>query len=104
MNKLETKLKDKVYDFLDKEIGGWWVKLTGSIFIKRGVPDIIGIFKDGDLIIPCFIEIKTEKGEVSKIQEITIKKIQNNGGCAFIARSIDDVKKEINAYKKMFNL
>jgi len=78
--------------------------MTGSIFQQIGVPDIIGFFKENNLIIPCFIEVKTQKGMVSKIQDLTIKKIRDNGGCSFAARSIEDIKNGIEEYKTMLNM
>jgi hypothetical protein len=52
-----------------------------------GVPDIIGIHK-GRMIA---IELKAPKGVVSEAQQEFIDRINEAGGLAFVARSLDDV-------------
>ena len=37
-------------------------------------------------------EVKTEKGKLSKLQEITIEKIRNAKGMAFKVTSLEEVK------------
>ena len=60
-----------------------------------GVPDIIGIVpasacreKAGCLL---GIEVKTDKGRLSKDQEKYIGRINREGGLAFVARCVDDM-------------
>jgi len=52
-----------------------------------GIPDIICCHQ-GRLV---GIEVKTKRGSPSIIQQKTIDRINEAGGLAFIARSIDDV-------------
>ena len=52
-----------------------------------GIPDIIGCFK-GRMI---GIEVKSQKGTVSEYQKAFIDRINQAGGLAFVARSLDDV-------------
>ena len=52
-----------------------------------GVSDIIGIHK-GRMIA---IELKAPKGTVSPAQEEFIRRINEAGGLAFVARTLDDV-------------
>jgi Holliday junction resolvase len=52
-----------------------------------GVPDIIGIYRGKFLAI----EVKTERGKLSPHQERFIQNINDAGGIAFVARSVDDV-------------
>ncbi|QDP57435.1 MAG: putative nuclease [Prokaryotic dsDNA virus sp.] len=43
---------------------------------KNGIPDLIAIKKDADVI---FSEIKTKNGKVSELQQYRIKELKNNG-------------------------
>lgn len=52
-----------------------------------GVPDILGVHK-GRLIA---IELKAPKGTVSPAQQEFIDRINEAGGLAFVARTLDDV-------------
>ena len=58
---------------------------------KKGVPDIIGIYKGKMLAI----EVKKNGTYPSKEQKEIIKEINENGGVAFVARSIEDVKNNL---------
>lgn len=90
MKKPETDIKNKVYDFLVNEIGGWWVKLTGSVFIKRGVPDIIGTPPSGIFVA---IEVKSPTGELSKLQEINLREINKTNGFGIVLDKFTDHEK-----------
>ena len=60
----------------------------------KGVCDIVGIYKGK----PLYIEVKKPKPEKtypSKEQKEFINKVNEEGGIAFVARSIDDVKLEL---------
>ncbi len=52
-----------------------------------GISDIIGCYR-GRMIA---IELKAPKGTLSPAQEEFIRQINEAGGLAFVARSIDDV-------------
>jgi len=43
---------------------------------KNGIPDILAIPKDSNAL---FIEVKTPKGKLSKLQEYRLKEIQQHG-------------------------
>lgn len=68
-------------------------KVPGRTLAKKGVADLLGVYK-GKLLA---IEVKTEKGIVSEEQREFITAILLNGGIAFVARSVDDVKKNLEA-------
>lgn len=55
----------------------------------KGVSDILGILPDGRLFA---IEVKAGKNTATPEQKEFIKQINDRGGVAFVARSIDDVK------------
>jgi hypothetical protein len=56
----------------------------------KGLPDILGIAPDGKFI---GIEVKTTTGRTSDEQKRVIAEMANRGGWAFVARSLDEVKK-----------
>ena len=59
---------------------------------KAGFPDIIAI-KDG---VNVWIEVKAQRGVVSKLQLLRIKQLNDKGAIAFVAYSLDDVKEKLN--------
>ena len=72
----ETIFKEKV--LLDlKKLDGFVIK-TQERTVK-GIPDLIGCF-NGRFVA---IELKTDKGEVTPIQEYRLKQILKAGGLAF---------------------
>ena len=87
--KTEQRIQTEIIKFLESQ-GAYCVKtmVTNSM----GVPDVL-VSLDGRFI---GVEVKTDKGVVSKMQEYHINKIKVSGGHAFVARSVDDVKKELN--------
>lgn len=80
----------KIYAWTNKTTGTWDVK--GNFFRKgstlKGVSDILGILKGGKFLA---IEIKKKGNYASQEQKLFIKNINDRGGIAFVAYSIDDV-------------
>lgn len=56
-----------------------------------GVSDIVGIYKGRFLAI----EVKTEKGKLSRFQENFLQQVREHGGIGIVARSIDDLEKQL---------
>jgi hypothetical protein len=63
-----------------------WKNFGGPMGVK-GVPDILGCYR-GRLF---GIELKAPKGKTSPDQEEFIKRINEAGGLAFCARTLDEV-------------
>ncbi|CAK7078949.1 MAG: hypothetical protein EUB_03958 [Eubacterium sp.] len=61
-------------------------KIHCGAYQGKGLPDLWGCYKG--MFICC--EAKTDKGRPSKLQKHYIKLINAAGGCAFIARSLED--------------
>ena len=57
----------------------------------KGVSDIVGIYQGK----PLYIEVKKPGGYPTKEQKEFMKQVNEQGGIAFIARSIDDVKNNL---------
>ena len=87
-------LEKEVEKFLVRE-----VKKLGGISFKfispgnAGVPDRIVILPSGKVV---FVELKTDKGKLTKLQEVQIKKISDLGADARVLRGIEGVKEFIN--------
>jgi len=64
-NKIIRRLEEKGY---------YVIKLIKTN--KNGIPDLVAL-KDG--CKPLFIECKTERGKVSKLQEFRLKELKNRG-------------------------
>lgn len=63
---------------------------------KKGVSDIIGIYKNR----PLFIEVKRPGGKVSDEQLLFLTEAAKNGAIAILATSVDDVAKELDFFDK----
>jgi Holliday junction resolvase len=50
---------------------------------KNGIPDLLALHPDRDIL---FLEVKTRKGRVSKLQEYRIKELREHGFKADIYR------------------
>jgi Holliday junction resolvase len=79
-----------------KTLGVWHFKVHQGLGSTPGIPDIIGIWNGRMLAI----EVKTEKGKLSDKQEAKIREINQAGGLAFVARSIDDVIDALDAHDR----
>lgn len=62
---------------------------------KKGFPDIVVIFKRKFV----GIEVKTEKGRMSKEQKTMQQLVEKNGGIYKVVRSVDDVKNLLEEMK-----
>lgn len=87
----ELALKNRVLAMLKKEYPEAFVWKISDRWCA-GVPDLL-IINNG---VHIFIELKYEKGKLSKIQEYTIEKINLAGGEAHICRTTDEVKYILN--------
>ena len=78
--------KCKTMGTYDAKIGGY--RKPGK-FSLNGVSDILGVLPNGQFLA---IEVKTKTGRPSIEQKAFIKKVNKQGGKAFVARSIKDVQ------------
>jgi len=87
-------LEKEVEKFLVRE-----VKKIGGISFKfispgnAGVPDRIVILSSGKVV---FVELKTDKGKLTRLQGVQIKKISDLGADVRVLRGIEGVKEFIN--------
>jgi Holliday junction resolvase len=98
--KKESKLQRKIKKALINEFGGFWIKLHGGMFQKKGMPDLLGCVWG----LYITVEVKTDD-KASKLmphQIRVLKTIRGNGGCGVSARSEEEailkVKKHLVKY------
>lgn len=86
---LEKIITNKILKFLKAQPCCFAWKTHGDNFSQAGIPDIICCYF-GKFVA---FEVKTPKGKLSKLQEITIEKIRKAQGMAFKVTSLEEVKK-----------
>lgn len=62
-------------------------KEHGGMYGTAGIPDVIACV-DGRFVA---FEVKTETGKLSRLQEVTLGRIRNAGGKAYVVRSAAEV-------------
>ncbi len=80
-----------------------WKNNTAGIYVKArntyipshapGVSDILGVLPGGRFMA---IEVKAPKGKVSPHQQQFIDSINQAGGVAFVAHSVEEVERHLN--------
>jgi len=73
---LETSLTNKIRKKLNKEVGGFWIKIHGGPQQRRGLPDLHGTVEG----LSFWIEIKVPGKNPTELQNETMKKIRDEGG------------------------
>ncbi len=74
-----------------KRHGGHFVKYWGGPMSKVGVADLVGCFRGKAVAI----EIKRPGGKVTEAQEKFLRRWNEAGGIAFVARSVDEVIEQL---------
>ena len=59
----------------------------------NGISDIVGVLNDGRFLA---IEVKRPKGKPTKAQQFFIDLVNEAGGLAFVARSLEEVEKVLS--------
>lgn len=85
----EKNITNEILKYLKTLEGCFAWKAHGGMYGTAGIPDIICCFK-GRFIA---FEVKTDKGKLTKLQEITIHRIKDANGEAFKVTSLEEVKK-----------
>ena len=84
----EKTITNQILKYLKTEPECFAFKEHGGLYGVSGLPDIICCYKWKFMAF----EVKTEKGKLSKLQEITIKRINEAGGMAVKVTSLQEVK------------
>lgn len=86
----EKRIENQIKQYLDS-IGAWHIKTHGNMFSKAGTPDILACV-NGRFVA---IEVKQPGARVSPLQMAHIKLINQAGGVAFVAYSVEETKKHL---------
>ena len=84
----EKTITNQILKYLKSEPECFAFKEHGGIYGVSGIPDIICCYKGKFMAF----EVKTTQGRLSKLQEITIKRINESGGMAVKVTSLQEVK------------
>lgn len=82
----ESKIQKKIMDFLE---GKGFHVIRNISPTKSGEADLVACAPDGKF---WAIEVKTEKGKTSKLQEVKLEEIRKRGGIAFVAYGMENFK------------
>lgn len=97
----ETRIQKKIQDGLKVAYpGSFFFKSHGGVYQSSGLPDLIGTIQG----VFIGIEVKTpqKKTNTTKLQEEAIKRINNAGGIAFVAWSLESALEEIKTRLKEY--
>lgn len=86
----EKTIERQIRNYLTS-VGAWHIKTHGNMFSRAGTPDILACL-NGRFVA---IEVKQPGGRVSPLQMAHIKLINQAGGVAFVAYSLEEAKKNI---------
>lgn len=86
----ESRVKKKIREFLKKQ-GVYFFFPIGGPYSAKGVPDIICCVRGGQFL---GVEVKAPGREntVTALQQQTITRINDAGGYAFVASSVEQVE------------
>ena len=84
----EKTITNQILKYLKSEPECFAFKEHGGMYSTAGIPDIICCYR-GKFVA---FEVKTLTGKLSKLQEITIKRINEAGGMAIKVTSLQEVK------------
>lgn len=89
----ESEITKSILKYLKTLPRCFFWKEHGGIYGTSGIPDII-VCIDGRFIA---LEVKTQKGKTTPLQNAAIRKIRSSGGFAFVVRSMEEAKNAIDS-------
>ena len=94
---MREKTLEKKIKALIKAKGGWCVKFFANAYTQRGIPDLLACINGYFLAI----EVKSDRGRVSPLQEYQLKNIRKAGGRAFVIspQNFEELKKVLEFLK-----
>lgn len=88
----EADIVKAILKYLKTVDGCFFWKEHGGMYGTAGIPDIICCYRGRFF----GFEVKTEKGQPTRLQLATIRKIKAAGGTALVVRSVDEVRAVID--------
>lgn len=93
----EKDITQAIIDWI-QENGGDAHKIHGSLFQRKGEPDIDAALPYGGIIYHLKIEVKRKDGKPTYLQILRLRKYHTLGYVAGIVTSINELETLINAY------
>jgi len=90
---LESAIVQSIFKYLSSRPRSFTVKLHGSRYQKRGLPDILHISED--LPRSVWFEVKRPGKSATVLQQHRAREIGNAGGYAFTVTSVQEVSDAI---------
>lgn len=87
----ESDIVKRIREYLKTVPACFFWKEHGGQYGTAGIPDIIACI-NGHFF---GFEVKTDDGRPTKLQEATIRKINEAGGTAVVVRSVEEVRRII---------
>ena len=85
----ESEIVHRIQWYLNHVPGCFCWKEHGGMYGTAGIPDIICCYRGRFY----GFEVKTEVGRPTKLQEATIRRINEAGGTAAVVRSVEEVRR-----------
>ena len=85
---LESAITRRIMDYLRTIPNSYILKLHGSVYSRRGVPDILFVW-DGHAF---FFEVKGPRGKLSKAQVVQAHRLGEAGATVAVVGGVDEVK------------
>ena len=98
MKKPETTLQRKIVEELSRKVGGHWMKIHGSQFQTKGIPDLLGCVSG--LFFALEVKCDSSKYGASDYQLYNIKQIHESGGMAAVVESPEEAVALVNQHIK----
>lgn len=98
MKKPETNLQQKIVRALEREVGGHWMKIHGSQFQTKGIPDLLGCV--AGLFFALEVKCDSSKYGASDYQLYNIKQIHDSGGMAAVVESPEEAVELVKRHIK----
>ena len=98
MKKPETTLQRKIVEELSRKVGGHWVKIHGSQFQTKGIPDLLGCV--AGLFFALEVKCDSSQYGASDYQLYNIKQIHESGGMAAVVESPEEAVALVNRHIK----
>lgn len=92
----EQQIQKKINDYLES-LGAHVTKYNANGYGVLGHPDLFVSWANIKYRFPIafFVEVKTEIGELSPTQKTKIERMRKDRNIVFVARSVDDLKKQM---------
>lgn len=87
MKQTESTILKAVRDFLNRN-GFYVVRIHQGLGSHKGISDLVAL-KDGKSL---WLEVKTEKGKLSRYQEEFARKVKATGNIYAVVRSVENVE------------